>query len=143
MTRPYGTKKIETPEALLAMHEDYVKKTKGNPILVHDYVGKDGISVRREKERPITMDGFYCYCYELGHKGIRHYFDNENGKYGDYAEVAKHIKLKARVDQIDGGMVGIYNNSITARLNGLVDKSEVVTKEMPLFPDVQTNDSNK
>jgi hypothetical protein len=39
-------------------------------------------------------------------------------------------------------MVGIYSQSITARLNGLTDKSEVVMKEQPLFPDVQTDNGN-
>jgi hypothetical protein len=29
-----------------------------------------------------------------------------------------------RNDQIDGGMVGQYNSSITQRLNGLVEKTE-------------------
>jgi hypothetical protein len=32
-------------------------------------------------------------------------------------------------------MSGIYNPSITQRLNGLTDKSEVTVKEQPLFPE--------
>lgn len=33
-------------------------------------------------------------------------------------------------------MCGVYNTSITQRLNGLVEKSEVkVATEQPLFPD--------
>ena len=40
-----------------------------------------------------------------------------------------------RQDQIEGGMSGIYNPSITQRLNGLTDKSEVMVKEQPLFED--------
>jgi hypothetical protein len=34
-------------------------------------------------------------------------------------------------------MVGQYNPSITQRLNGLTDKSEVTVKEQALFPDDQ------
>jgi hypothetical protein len=32
-------------------------------------------------------------------------------------------------------MAGIYNPSITQRLNGLVDKQETTIREQPLFPE--------
>lgn len=136
-------KRIATPEALVELYEDYFNEVKSYPIKIHDFVGKEGISVFREKERPVSMDGFYCYCYKIGHKGIRAYFENQNGHYGDYAEAAKYIRMRTKEDQIQGGMVGIFNASLTARLNGLTEKTEVTTREMPLFPDVQENLSDK
>jgi hypothetical protein len=42
-------------------------------------------------------------------------------------------------------MVGQYNPSITQRLNGLTEKTENVNKnvEVPLFPDVSQDNSDK
>ena len=48
-----------------------------------------------------------------------------------------------RKDQIEGGMVGQYNPSITQRLNALKEHVEQHNIEQPLFPDVRKNDSNK
>ncbi len=142
MARPIGTKQINDPNEILDMFNVYFELVKSNPKKVQDYVGKDGNAVYRDKEKPLTMDGFYCWCYENGVKSIRNYFDNRGEFYNDFIEVCSHIKRKVKNDQIEGGMVGIYSQSITARLNGLTDKSEVVMKEQPLFPDVQTDNGN-
>jgi hypothetical protein len=40
-------------------------------------------------------------------------------------------------------MAGIYNASITARLNNLVEKKEITNVEQPLFPDVQEDNGNQ
>jgi hypothetical protein len=110
------------------LFEAYVEKTKSNPILVQDYVGKDGMEVRREKERPLTMEGFELYCFALGIiSELGDYFANKNGKYGEFSAICSRIRKAIRDDQIQGGMAGIYNPSITQRLNGLVDKQETKT----------------
>jgi hypothetical protein len=56
-------------------------------------------------------------------------------RYAPFSTVRSRVRQQVRQDQIEGGMVGQYNASITQRLNGLTDKSEVVHKEQPLFPD--------
>lgn len=125
-----GTKKgqskyIETPEALLKLFEDYVKETKSNPFLVKDWVGKDGDQVYREKEKPITMEGFRVYAFKT--EGcIKHYFDNTDNRYSNYSTICSHIREQIRAEQIAGGMAGIYNPSITQRLNSLVEKTDAV-----------------
>jgi hypothetical protein len=40
-------------------------------------------------------------------------------------------------------MAGIYNPSITARLNNLVEKKEITNVEQPLFSDVQEDNGNQ
>jgi hypothetical protein len=53
-----------------------------------------------------------------------------------FSEVCSRIKKSIRADQIKGGMAGIYNPSITQRLNNLVERQEnTVHIEQPLFPD--------
>jgi hypothetical protein len=47
--------------------------------------------------------------------------------YSAYLPICSHIKKLIRQDQIEGGMVGQYNPSITQRLNGLTEKTDVTT----------------
>jgi hypothetical protein len=63
------------------------------------------------------------------------YFNNKDGAYENYSMVCRAIKHEIRQHQIEGGMAGIYNPSITQRLNGLVEKQETTIKEQPLFPE--------
>jgi hypothetical protein len=116
-------KYIETPEKLWQLFKDYKKEVKSNPIIVKDWVGKDATDVYREKERPLTLEGFRVYAFKaLG--CVKHYFDNTDGRYNEYSTICSHIKDMIRHDQIDGGMAGMYNPSITQRLNGLKEQTE-------------------
>jgi hypothetical protein len=82
------------------------------------------------------MEGFNLYLWDNGEiHGSENYFANSGGAYNEYSSICSRVREAIRNDQIEGGMVGQYNASITQRLNGLTDKSEVVHKEQPLFPD--------
>ena len=103
----------------------YKKETKDNPILIKDWVGKDANMVLREKEKPLTVDGFECWCFDNSIiSDLSHYFMNLENRYKDYIGICSRIRKAVRNDQINGGMAGIYNPSITQRLNGLVEKQE-------------------
>jgi hypothetical protein len=57
-----GRKKIiQTPEMFWELFIDYKTWAKQNPIKVHDYVGKDALEVHRNRERPLTIEGFENY----------------------------------------------------------------------------------
>lgn len=130
-------KYIETPEKMWELFEAYKKETKANPILVQDFVGKDGDEVNRKKERPLTMEGFECFVMDntaISYPDLSHYFAGTEETYKPYFAICSRIRTQIKQDQIEGGMAGIYNPSITQRLNGLTDKSEVNVKtEQPLF----------
>lgn len=126
MGRPKGTKNIQTAEKLFELFKTYKEQVKSKPITVKDWVGKDAEQVHREKERPLTMEGFENYCYEAGEiNDLKDYFCNKEGRYEDFAPICSRIRSIIRQDQIEGGMAGIYNPSITQRLNSLVDKQEI------------------
>jgi hypothetical protein len=130
------TKYIETPDQMWEYFESYKQETKDDPILVDDYVGKDATNVDRKKEKPLTMEGFLNWLDDNDIiSDATDYFENKEGRYADYVRICSRIKRKIRQDQIEGGMAGIYNPSITQRLNGLVDKQETTHKEQPFFPD--------
>jgi len=130
-------KYIETPEILWEMFEAYCKQTKSRPFIVTDWVGGQGMKVDRKKERPLTMEGFNLFCYDKISQ-IKDYFANTGGNYNEYLHICTRIREAIREDQIGGGMAGIYNPSITQRLNGLVEKVQNDVKvEQGLFPDVK------
>jgi hypothetical protein len=119
-------KYIETPEKMWEHFEAYRNKVKSNPRKKHVFVGKDGVSDYELLERPLTLDGFECYCYDNGIiSDLSNYFANSDNKYSDYSTICSRIRKAIKDDQIQGGMVGQYNASITQRLNGLTDKSEI------------------
>lgn len=125
-------KNIESPEKLKEYFLKYQEETKKNPILVKDWVGKDADEVYREKERPLTIDGFECWLSDNGIiEDLGDYLKNKDNRYSDFAPICSYIKKKTRKDQIEGGMAGIYNPSITQRLNNLVEKTEDVTPQQP------------
>jgi len=117
-------------ELFVAYRED----TKANPRHRTQFVGKDGDKVKEPLERPLTIEGFRNYAREkVG--CVNDYFANTEDRYSEYATICTRIREAIRQDQIEGGMVGQYNPSITQRLNGLVEKSQVDVREQPLFPD--------
>lgn len=112
-----------TPEELEAYFEQYKEWVANNPILVQDYVGKDGTEVDRKKNRPLTFDGFEIWLRKNSKiKCCQHILDNVKSAYNEFIDVSRYIKASVKADQIEGGMAGIYNPNITARLNGLTEK---------------------
>jgi hypothetical protein len=131
-------KYIESPEKMAEYFETYKNETKSNPIKKHVFVGKDGNADYELIERPLTVDGFELWCWRNNIiSDLSNYFANSNNKYAEYSTICSRIRKEVRNDQIEKGLAGIYNTSITQRLNGLTDKSEVTVKEQPLFPDDQ------
>lgn len=136
MARPVGTKYIESAEKMWEHFENYKKETKSNPIKKHVFVGKDGNADYELIERPLTVDGFEVWCWRNEIiSDLSQYFANTENRYADYQTICSRIRKEVRNDQIEKGLAGIYNTSITQRLNSLTDKSEVTIKEQPLFPD--------
>ena len=125
-------KDIKSEEEMFALFEKYKVKTKDNPFIIKDWVGKDGIEIKREKEKPLTYEGFKNYCYDVG-LCIKNYFENPDGRYDDFKDICSRIKREIRQDQIEGGMAGMYNPSITQRLNGLKESTEINVTSKPIL----------
>jgi hypothetical protein len=115
-------KYIETPEKLMELFEAYKAARQPREIQKATAAG-----VKSEWHTPpLTMEGFENYCYNvIG--CVEQYFKNQEGAYTEYLPICSHIKRLIRQDQIEGGMVGQYNPSITQRLNGLTEKTDVTT----------------
>jgi type II secretory pathway component PulJ len=118
---------LESPDELYRMWNEYKSWVKANPIMVHDFVGKDATEVWRAKERPLTRERFYVYVMENYGINIHQYFDNTNGTYNEYLDIITRITDERRTNQLEGGMVGIFHPNLTARLNGITEKTETTT----------------
>ena len=123
------SKYIETPEKLWEYFQEYKSDVDKNPIKKQDYVGKDATMVYRELQRPYTMEGFENYLANNDIiEDLGNYMANSDDKYKEYSTICSRIKREIKQNQIDGGMAGVYNPSITQRLNGLADKKTLTVK---------------
>lgn len=118
-------KAIESPEKLWEYFELYRHEIRLNPIERKVKGNKGFILSHEELRRPLTMEGFEMWCHENEIiSDLGDYFSNKDERYSDFATICQLIKKAIRQDQIEGGMAGIYNPSITQRLNGLTDKTQ-------------------
>ena len=152
-------KYIETPEKMWEYFQTYAQELKSNPIYIveqkkgNTILPKDLSDVDSEvinaslnpiiklpAQRPLTLEGFENWCADNEIiEDLSQYFANTEQRYTEYQTICSRIRRTIRQDQIEGGMVGIYNPSITQRLNGLVDKKETEIKgglNIPNMPDI-------
>lgn len=151
---PIKKKYIESPERMWELFEEYRKEVESNPIMVVEQKkGNTSIKVTATTEgvnftppsdlvylphqRPLTFEGFENYLADQQIiQDVGDYFSNKDNRYESYAAVCSRIKRTIRQDHIEGGMAGIYNPSITQRLNGLAENVNNNNRtEQPLFPD--------
>lgn len=131
----HPTRIFKKPEELLKAFEGYKESTKeaARKWGKVQYVGKDGNRVEDYPMMPLTFEGFSIYCRK-NYGCVKQYFDNQQNNYDDFLTICSHVKEEIRDNQITGGLLGFFNPSITQRLNGLAEKSQVDFKtEQPLF----------
>jgi hypothetical protein len=132
---------LDSPEQLYELFERYKADVKANPRIKSVFGGKEFEERAEPLERPLTMEGFEVFCWDIVGE-VEQYFKNVDKRYSEYIPICSRIRKEIRNDQIEGGMVGQYNPSITQRLNNLKEQIEQTNIEQPLFPDVSENDSN-
>lgn len=153
-------KAIESPEKLWEYFLSYKKEIKDNPIIgVEQKRGnsilpkdisniEEGVLnkmlnpiVELPIQRPLTMEGFENWLEDNEIiNDLGDYIANTDGRYSDFTTICTRIRRNIKQDQIEGGMAGIYNPSITQRLNGLSENiNQNVTAKQPLFPDLDND----
>jgi len=123
--RKVGRPRIfQTPDELWQVFEEYVQHVQNTPLYKHELT-KDGSVVKIPLTPPITMEGFNLFIFYKGlGEGAHQYFENTGKAYNDFLGVVTRIREAVRNNHIAGGMVGLYNSNLTARLNGLTEKRE-------------------
>ena len=86
-------KYIETPEKMYELFLAYKNEVKSNPRKKHTFVGKDGISEFELLERPLTTEGFECYCNDNEIiSDLSNYFANSDNRYNEYSTICSCIR---------------------------------------------------
>lgn len=111
-------------------YKKHLEENESQKWLKVQYVGKDGERVTDKPPMPLTLEGFTVWMY-YEHGCVRQYFKNKDGLYDDFVPVCSHIREEIRSNQIQGGLLGYFNPSITQRLNGLADKQEHTVNTEP------------
>ena len=133
---------LDSPEQLYELFLRYKEDVKANPRIKSVFGGKEFEERAEPLERPLTMEGFEVFCWdEVGQ--VEQYFKNIDKRYEEFLPICSRIRKEIRRDQIEGGMVGQYNPSITQRLNNLKEHVEQTNVEQPLFKLRDNNDSDR
>ena len=75
------------------------------------------------------MEGFQNYLEDNEIiTDVTDYFENKENRYSEFIRICSRIRRVIRQDQIEGGMAGIYNPSITQRINGLTENTASTVK---------------
>ena len=125
--------RFETPDELWQCFSEYVALVEQHDINLPTYVVKG--SKREEGKggkiaRPLTFQGFMAFA------GIsREWADFEKyTKQRDegFCEVITRIRTTIENDQVSGALAKIYDSNLTARLNGLKDRTDHTSGDEPL-----------
>jgi len=121
----HPTRIFKKPEELSKAFEEYKKdvEKQSKEWLNVQYVGKDGERKADGLKVPYTLEGFERFARN-NYGCIEQYFKNQGDLYDNFVPVCSQVRKEIRENQIIGGMLGVFNPSITQRLNGLADKTE-------------------
>lgn len=114
--------KIESPERLQELFDDYKKWASENPWIKKDFVKSGefaGQLVDLPTERPLTEWGFAVFI-GMSRDGLREYAKRE-----EFSYIYAHIKDEMTEQKISGGLTGAYNPMLVSRIEGLVEKTDV------------------
>ena len=126
----HPTRIFKTPEDLVKAWNEYKDslKERAKEWEKIQYVGKDGNKKTDYPKLALTLEGFEVWAYDK-FGVIGQYFDNKDKLYNDFVAICSHIRKEIRADQIQGGLLGFYNPSITQRLNNLKEQTENTTNQ--------------
>ena len=117
-----GTQKKFTPEELKVKSEAYFRYCDENPLQVAEMVrGGDmaGAIIHVPRARPYTFEGL-CDFIRITPRNLMEYEKDPR-----YQHIYTHVRNKIRMNQLEGATANIYNASIVARMNNLVDSKKV------------------
>ena len=115
---------FETAEQLAQAFEDYKAFVDANPFeIVTIFKGEESV---RHIPHPYTLCGFMVFIDSMSEWCDWKRYTKERG--ADFLGVLTRIETEVRDQQVNGGMAGMYNANLTARLNGLTDKKDVTSK---------------
>lgn len=130
-------RKFKSPTELIDAFARYCQWAKDNPVTTSERTNKKSRAAMKDGKvmitpdsansttatiaRPLSIDGF---CAFAGIANWTQLKENYAGTKG-FMSIFTGIERAIREQQTAGGLVGIYDASLTARLTGLAEKKEV------------------
>jgi hypothetical protein len=122
-----STSKEFTPEQFTQLWNDYVQWAEDNPLFKYELNQRAGEVIAIPCRRAINLQRFYVWVKEKTGKCIAQYFDNPDNRYAEYISITSHIRDFRTADNIEGGMSGLYNANLTARINSIKEQTDVTS----------------
>lgn len=123
-----GSEKNWTPEKVEAAIDKYIIWSLDNPILQEVANMRTGDTILVSHKRPLNIFRFELYLKTNGYSPFRHYIEGGVSRYPEFASVVEYLQSNINAEMIEGGLVGIFNANIVARLMALIDRQDVTTK---------------
>lgn len=140
MAHPGGRPlKIATPEDLWTLFEEYQTWANNNPWNKKEAIKsgeRAGTIIDLPTDRPLTEWEFATFC-NMSRSGLIEYSKREQ-----FSDIYSRIKDEMSAQRISGGIAGAYNGNLVARIDGIVEKSEIDNTHR--YPDgIEINFTNK
>lgn len=142
-------KTLQSPDEMLQLYERYKESVKNERWEKEEAIksGQNaGEVVKIKLSVPLTIEGFKVFCFYEGISNIHQYLYNKDEAYSEFSPISTHIRDEIRHHQVTGGMIGLYNANLTARLNNISEKTihEGGDVDKPIIiTGMQIVDSNK
>lgn len=105
-----------------------------------NWVGKDGEEVVVKKKIPYTLSGL-CMFLGVSQQFFRSFETTETFKNNkDFSLVYTRVKNTIETQQLEGALNRYYPDSLVARLNGYVDKTDMTSGGEPLKAQIIVQD---
>ena len=115
--------KFKTAKELAKAFEDYKEFCDSHPFeIVTEFKGEKSV---RTIPHAYTLCGFMVFIDSMSEWCDWKRYTKERGE--DFLGVITRIETEIREHQVVGGVAGVYNSNLTARLNGLTDKKDVTS----------------
>lgn len=116
---------FETPDDLWRCFTEYVALVEQHEINLPTYVVKG--SKREEGKggkiaRPLTFQAFMAFAGISSEWSDFEKYTKQRSE--EFSEVTTRIRRIIESDQVEGGLANIYNSNLTARLNGLKERTD-------------------
>jgi hypothetical protein len=116
-----------TLDDIKVLWESYKKHTKDNPKYEYVVAQRSGEIIAVPREIPLTQKGFYAFVYNQTGHHIHQYFEGKNTSYTEFLGILTHIENERSQDIIEGAAAGVFNSSISARMEGLKEQTDVTS----------------
>ena len=125
-------RRFSTPEEMQSEIDKYFEYTDKNPLYKSDFI-KSGDNAGQIIDIPIktpyTLEGL-CLFININ-TSIWHKYEKEE-EYKEFKEVITYARDRIRGQQIGGGVAGVYDSNLVARINNLRERSDITSDEKPI-----------